>query len=66
MITTVEGIHDALHLSRNSTALGAYNSKAIINRTHQHTHADTPVHRHTDTHTHTYLHTHTHTHTHTH
>ena len=55
-IIIIKGMNDAPDLSKNMTVLDVCNSRAIINKIHQHTHFDTLLHAHVPTCTHTCVH----------
>ena len=52
---SIKDTYDAPDVSRNTTALGRYDSKALINRINQYTLPYTHTHGHPSTHTHTEL-----------
>ena len=45
IIIIIKDMYDAPDLSKNMTVLDVCNSRAIINKIHQHTHTHTPRHR---------------------
>ena len=54
IIIIIKDMYDAPDLSKNMTVLDVCNSRAIINKIHQHTHFDTLLHTHAPTCTHTH------------
>ena len=56
IIIIIKDMYDAPDLSKNMTVLDVCNSRAIINKIHQHTHFDTLPHAYVPTCTHTCAH----------